>query len=514
MTTPASTPPPRPRRSHRLRGSDGSTPMPSDGWKLAPLVLVLIAAGLIAWSTTQSAESAAPPPAATQLPLSRSDLTCPSVDTAKLKAERTGIGLTTPSTDTARSDAGKGTVEITPIPHGESLTPKRPPALGKWEVVTQDADAAKTVFVSTTGSLAAGASAFTATSATDEAGGGLAVGACARPGRDAWFVGAGSSVDHASTLLVSNPGDTEAIADVTLLSRDGSSNPVSGLVVKPRDVVRIGLAEVAAGAGEVAVRVAASQGQVATAVLDTWAATLQPAGTEWVPTADEPATSLTVSPLIGGAERRELIIGNPNDRTASVKLQVVGQDGTFPVAKFEDVSVEPESVKLIDVPATLDKQTVALRLDSDQPVVASVRSISPGSPTDIAYGTSVPEISGPAVVPVDLPTVDPSGLRLLVSSADPSQEAKFTVTAHGADGPSLAEKTVTAPAGSSVVWEADDQRDLGAKLANVAYLVVRPEDGSKLLASATFASGDSAWAAMPLSEAPVTVTAPGVYPLG
>ena len=512
MTSP--TPPPRPRRSHRLRERGRSVSTATGGWKIAPLVLVLIAACLIAWSTTRGAESAAPPPAATQLPLGRSDLTCPSVDTAKLKADRTGIGFTTPSTDAAKSDAGQGTVEVTPIPHGDSLTPRRAPAVGDWEVVSQDADAAKTVFVSTTGSLAAGSSAFTATSATDEAGGGAAVGACARPGREAWFVGAGSSIDHASTLLVSNPGDTEAIADVTLLSRNGSSNPVSGLVVKPRHVVRIGLAEVAAGEGEVAVRVAASQGQVATAVLDTWTATLQPAGTEWVPTAQAPATSLTVSPLIGGADRRALIVGNPSDRTASVKIQVVGPDGTFPVAKFEDISVDPESVKLVDVPSSLDKQTVALKLDSDQPVVASVRSISPGSPADVAYGTSLAEISGPAVVPVDLPTVDASGLRLLVSGADPSHEAKFTVTAYSASGSSLSERSETVPAGSVVDWQADSQRDLGAKLSKVAYLVVRPDGGGQLLASATYSSGDSAWAAMPLAEAPVTVTAPGVYPLG
>jgi len=90
MTSPA--PPPPPRRSHRLRERGRSVSTATGGWKIAPLVLVLIAACLIAWSTTRGAESAAPPPAATQLPLGRSDLTCPSVDTAKLKADRTGDG--------------------------------------------------------------------------------------------------------------------------------------------------------------------------------------------------------------------------------------------------------------------------------------------------------------------------------------------------------------------------------------------------------------------------------------
>jgi Family of unknown function (DUF5719) len=503
VTTPA----PQSRRSHRQRGRDFATTGSSGAWRAAPLALLLVAAGLIAWSTTRDAESPAPAPAATELPLSQSDLTCPSIGTAKLPAERAGIGLTTPTTgDASKAAAPEGGLEIVPIPRGNNVTPKQPPAPGQWEVVTQDDKQADTVVVSSTGALAAGASAFAATSASEKAGGGQAVVACAAPSREAWFVGAGSTVDHTSTLLVSNPADTEAIVDVTLLTREGSREPVSGVVVKPRDVLRVDLSEVAAGAGEVAVRVAASQGQIATAILDHWTATLAPAGTEWIPIAQAPATSLAVSPLIADAERRELIVGNPGDRTASVDIQVIGADGTHPVQGFEHVSADPDGVTIVDVPESLAGQTAGLRLVSDQPIVASVRSVSPGSPTDIAYGTSLPDVSGAAVVPVDLPTVDPSGLRLLVSSADLASEVEFSVTAHAADGSTLTEDTRTARPGTALLWRSD-------RLDRAAYLVVRPTKG-ELLASATYAAGDSSWAAMPLTDAPMSVTAPGVYPLG
>jgi uncharacterized protein DUF5719 len=502
-----STPAPQSRRSHRQRGRDIATTGSSNSWRLAPLVLLLVAAGLIALSTVRGTESLEAAPAATELPLSQSDLTCPSIGTAGLPAERAGIGLTTPTTgDSSKAEAPVGGLEIVPIPRGSNLTPKQPPAHGQWETVTQDEDQADTVVVSSTGALAAGASAFAATSASEKAGGGQAVVACTAPSREAWFVGAGSSVDHTSTLLVSNPADTEAIVDVTLLTRDGNRDPVSGVVVKPRDVLRVDLSEVAAGAGEVAVRVTASQGQIATAVLDHWTATLEPAGTEWIPVAQAPATSLTVSPLIEDAERRELIVGNPGDRTASVDIQVIGADGTHPVQDFEHVSVDPDSVATVDVPESLAGQTIGLRLDTDQPIVAAARSVSPGSPTDLAYGTSLPDVSGAAVVPVDLPTVDPSGLRLMISSADPADEVEFSVTAHAADGSTLTEDTRTARPGTAVLWRAE-------RLDRAAYLVVEPTTG-QLLASATYAAGDSSWAAMPLTDAPMSVTAPGVYPLG
>jgi hypothetical protein len=503
VTTPA----PQSRRGHRQRGRDIATIGSSGGWRVAPLALLLVAAALIALSSTRGAESPAPAPAATELPLSHSDLTCPSVGTARLPAERAGIGLTTPTTDDSPKAADQeGGLAIVPIPRGNNLTPKQLPVPGHWEVVTQADDQADTVVVSSTGALAAGASAFAATSASEKAGGGQAVVACPAPSREAWFVGAGSSVDHTSTLLVSNPADTEAIVDVTLLTRDGSREPVSGVVVKPRDVLRVNLSEVAAGSGEVAVRVAASQGQIATAVLDHWTATLEPAGTEWIPFAQAPATSLAVSPLIEDAQRRALIVGNPGDRTASVDIQVVGADGTHPVQGFEHVTVDPDGLTIVDVPESLDGHTIGLRLDSDQPIVASARSVSPGSPTDIAYGTSLPDVGGTAVVPVDLPTVDPSGLRLLVSSADPASEVEFSVTAHAADGSTLTEDTRTARPGTALLWRAD-------RLEGVAYLVVKPTKG-ELLASATYAASDSSWAAMPLTDAPMSVTAPGVYPLG
>jgi Family of unknown function (DUF5719) len=497
------------RRGHRQTLPDSAV---RGVWRVMPLVVLLVAAGLIGWSTTRDAESAPSPPRSTELPLSSTDLTCPAVGATELSADKAGIGFTSLSR-AARASAAEDAVQVTPLPKGKPLAISRPTP-GRWQVVRQPADESEPLLVSVSGALAAGASAYAATTATDEAGAGLAVAECVRPSREAWFVGAGSTVDHASTLLLSNPATTDAIVDVTLLTADGGVEPevTAGIVVRPREVVRLVLSDVAAGEGETVVQVAATQGQVGAAVLDNWASTLDPAGTEWIPAAQPPATSSTVSPLIADSARQELIVGNPNDRSATVDIQVIGADGTAPVQDFETVTVGAGAVEVLRVPDLLEDQTAMLQLDADLPVVASLRSISSGSPVDLAYGTTVPELADPAVVPVDLPTVDPSGLSLAVAGASADSEAAFSVEAYDADGSSLAEVALTVGPGSTQTWEAGRRKDLDVDPADIAYLVVTPTEGT-LRASAVYVADDSARSSLPLRGAPSVIDAPGVYPL-
>jgi Family of unknown function (DUF5719) len=304
------------------------------------------------------------------------------------------------------------------------------------------------------------------------------------------------------------------VVDVSLLTKNGAVAPdnTSGLVLTSHEVERLDLAEFAADQGEAVVRVEATQGQVAAAVLDHWTATLTPAGTEWIPSAQPPAESATLSPLVEGAGRQELVIGNPGDRTADVDIQVIGPDGTHPVQDFEDASVSEGGVEVVRVPDAVADDTAALRLDADQPIVASVRSISSGEPVDVAYATAVPEVADPAVVPVDLPGVDPAGISLVVSSSDPASETSLTIEAYAADGSAVTESSVTVPAGATVTWQAGRRRDLDVDPDRVAYLVVTPGSGS-LRGGIGYVSSDSDWASMPLTSAPSVVVAPGVYPL-
>jgi hypothetical protein len=476
---------------------------------MMPLLVLVVLAGLLGLATVRGSEPAPPPPASTQLPLSRSDLTCPSVGAAKLPATKAGVGLTS----LVGTKGGDGAIDVMPLPDGKPEKPKPAPAPGVWSTVQQGDDASKPVLVSATGSMATGAAAFAATQADDKAGDGLAVASCPLPARSAWFVGAGSTVSHSSTLLLSNPGETDAIVDVSLLTSEGLKEPVSttGLAIEPHKVERLSLTDFAAGQGEAVIQVEASQGQIAAQVLDYWSATLAPAGTEWIPSAQPPDTSITVTPAIADAGSQELILGNPGDRTAGVDIQVIGPNGTFPIKNFERASVSQGGVEVVPIPDSVSGETAAIRLEADQPIVASVRSTSDASPADVAYGTTAPTVEDPAVAPVDLTAIDPSGVSLAVTSADPNADATVSVEAMAEDGSSLAKKTLTVPAGRTVSWHTSKDADLGTKASKVAYLVVNPTSGA--VRGAVVYEADDALSSLPLHSASTYAVAPGVYPL-
>jgi hypothetical protein len=495
------------RRTHRQRTRRPGR-MPSPSTRTMPLLVLVVLAGLLGLATVRASEPTPPPPASTELPLGRSDLTCPSVGAAKLPAAKAGVGITSLA---GAKGGGDGAVEVAPLPDGKAEKPKPAPKPGVWSMVQQDDDASAPVLVSATGSMATGAAAFAATSADDEAGGGLAVTSCPLPAGEAWFVGAGSTVSHSSTLLLSNPAETDAIVDVSLLTSDGLEEPVSttGLAIESHDVERLSLSDFAAGEGEAVIHVAASQGQVAAQVLDYWSATLSPAGTEWLPTSQPPGTSLTVTPAIEDAGSQDLILGNPGDRTAAVDIQVVGPNGTYPVQDFERASVEQGGVEVVSIPKSVSEDTAAIRLKADQPIVASIRSTSDGSPADIAYGTSAPEVRDPAVVPVDLTSIDPSGVSLAVTSADAEAEATLSIEAMAEDGSSLDQQSLTVPAGRTMSWRTG--KDLATKANKVAYLVVTLTSGA--IRAAVIYEAAGAWSSLPVQSASTYVVAPGVYPL-
>lgn len=503
-------PPSGERRAHRIRGRDPVRNAGQGRWRRVPIAVLAVAAALLAWAGIRQPEPPPGPPPPTELPLARSDLTCPAVGAAKLPAARAGIGIT----HLGGADDSGGDIAMRTLGRGgKPPALKSPPKPGDWSVLTEPADASAIVVISATDAMAVGAAAFVATVADDGAGGGLAVTPCPAPTREAWFVGAGSTVDHTSTLLITNPGDTQAVVDVSLLTSDGDNPSNTNVMLPPHGEQRLNLADLAAGRGDVVVEVAAEQGQLVAALLDYWTATLAPAGTEWIPAARPPSTDVTVGPVLADSGRRALIVGNPGDRTASVDIQVVGPDGTSPVEGFDSASVPPGSVETVRMPASLADQVFSVRLESDQPIVGSVRSVSKGNPADLAYGTSAPELDASAVVPVDLPTVDPAGVGVCLTSANPNVAAKASIEAHAAGGRSLAQTTVTVPAGATVTWQAGRHRDLKTDAEKVAYLVVTPTQGH-LVGDAFYETGGSGRAAFPLQSAATVVVAPGVYPLG
>jgi P pilus assembly chaperone PapD len=455
------------------------------------LVLLACCAGLLAWSDARPPEEALAAQSARALAIDRVSLACPGLRGS------TGSSL---AVGTLPGGAAGGEVSVAGV--------EAPAEPGAWSV-RSDADGT----VSARGPAAAATQAWRAGVADAGSGHGLTVGACPRPGTDVSFVGAGSTVEHESTLVVSNPGRTPAAFDVTLLTANGEMVPVStqGIALRPREQQEIPLSSVAADRGDVAVLVRASEGRVAAWMLDGWTAGLQPAGTEWVPAAAPAAESLTLTGVPAETVDREVVLANPGERTIVVRLQVVGPDATFVPGSLTGIEVPARSSTSVPLPRSLDDDALGLRLDADEPVLAAVRARSSGPRTDVAYAVSAPALTGPVVVPIRLGAVTASVPVLSLAAGRGS--GAVSIAAFDGAGAELATSTVELPAGLTTTYD-PGRRLARAAVRNAAYLVLAPRGAAPVQAAATYTSSRGGVSVLPLSTPPTTVLAPAAVPAG
>ncbi|MCW2825263.1 MAG: hypothetical protein JWQ91_2180 [Aeromicrobium sp.] len=328
-------------------------------------------------------------------------------------------------------------------------------------------------------------------------GGGLVVGQCPGVVDDSWLLGLGSGEKHLSTLILTNLEDTPAVADLTLWGAQGRIEAVDarGVVVEPRSVRRIPLADLAAGESELAVQVHRRRGSLSAVANDSATGSFR--GTEPISATATPRRVQVVSGLVEGTEGRTLLILNPGTATARVGVEVIGPKSTFTPSGLGKVRVRAGSVKAVTVPKSAGPGEQALRLTSDRPVSATVR-MSPGS-KDYAYAEAAPALTGPAVVPIDLGTEldDPS----LVLSA-PGRAASVEVLTYAADMARLSSTRIAVAAGTT---------ETVTLKGRAAYAVLHPK--GRVTGAVTYTRGGGL-SSLVLGAAPRTVLAPQVRPLG
>jgi hypothetical protein len=272
----------------------------------------------------------------------------------------------------------------------------------------------------------------------------LAWSPCPEPRARWWFVGAGAAtVTHDTVLTVSNPRVGQADIDLDVYGPKGlvKAPGLHGITIPARSSQTIDLAKVAPSVGDLAVNVVATRGLVAVSAADRFAPGVvgKPAQ-EWLPAQSLPATVVTLAGLPPQPDRATLVVVNPRQREAIVSVEAVGATGTFAPKDNASLTVPPGSVATIPVTSVFDGGPVALRVTSEQPVTATVRTVTAG---DVAFGTGVRPLRGKTALAV------PGGSGRLVLSSVGGQTS-VQVTAHDASGKSLLGTTVTVPKASSV----------------------------------------------------------------
>lgn len=475
----------------------------SGAWAIGAIVVAIVLLSVAGLRDSRGESSVDAP---TDTPVSSVVLSCPHFGNGDVSTSRTSIATTAVG---AKGRGGTGKSAVTKLPGNEGLDALVASDPGAWSSDTIDSNKTGSVLLTSTGANAPGSVAFEAADAPERLGGGLAVSGCTGSAKDAWFIGAGSVADRKSTLLLTNLSRSPAVATVSLLGTGGAVESVGGdaIVVQPGAVRAVPVEDLAAGEAELGLRVQTRRGALSASMADASTGDLQ--GSDWIPASRPVAKTQTITGLSPKARNRTLLVANPTDSTATVNLLVSGKDGVFTPRGFEQTEVRPGSIVSLDIPGSLGEEALALKLDSNEAVTATVRSVSSGSGPDVAYTAAGQALTSTAVVPTRIGTaIAAEDATLVLTGSRVDSAADATVTAHDSSGQALDKVEVAVPAGRTIVFDPTAKGELDASADQISYLTVDPGD-VPIFAAAMFRQG-AKMSTVPLIAAPSTTKSPAV----
>lgn len=331
-----------------------------------------------------------------------------------------------------------------------------------------------------TRALAPGASAGQLTRTTSGPVRGLSEAACTNPGSEFWFVGAGSAVGRHGRLYLSNADDTAAQVDVILYDEKGVINDDStrSLEIAPHKQRVVKLDSYAPTSKQLAVKVKAARGRVVAAMRDDMVdgSSGQPLGIDWIPAASAPSEQLVIPGLAPGSGARVLTLVAPGDTSAVVDLSVMGKGSTFIPSKLGRLEVPAGTVKQVAMESATGGDASALRISSDVPVTASVRSDvgARDGRRDFVHTAAVAPLTGAAVVPSTMNGSKVKSSLLLSALGRSTVEAEIALLTP--DGRQEQPIKVSIPAGGTI-----EAKLPGVKGSSRYTIVVTPAEPGKLV---------------------------------
>jgi hypothetical protein len=156
-------------------------------------------------------------------------------------------------------------------------------------------------------------------------------------------------------------------------------------------------------------------------------------GTDWIPAAAEPATTVYVPGILAGDGARVLSVVSTTDNDAIVTVRVLAQDGSYTPFERGSIVVPAGAVTTLDMtpalPATPNGVLpAALELTSDQPIVAGMRQFFGGSDVqnEAAFSAGTQPFTGPSAV-TGLPVRAATDVKLQIAAPVTDVEVDVTM---------------------------------------------------------------------------------------
>ncbi len=308
----------------------------------------------------------------------------------------------------------------------------------------------------TSGAGELAASGSTAVAADDLRG--FAASGCRAPAMESWLVGGAGTTGASDLILLANPGEVPAVADLTVFGASGALRPPGGqdLVIPPGVQRVVPLAGLAVGEEAPVVLVTATGAPVTATLQAALTRTLAPGGVDQVTpvTPDTAAVvpGVTVAPSAAAETEATTVVRllSPG-RDDSATVSVVGAGGdqvlTHQVPLTADV---PTQLELAGLPA--GSHTVSVT--SSAPVVSAVwQATGLGAGSDFAWYAPAPRLDADALVVV--PEGAGSAVAVASAATGPVEVRLDPVGPGGATGSTATVApghAVTLPAPAGAYW--------------------------------------------------------------
>jgi Family of unknown function (DUF5719) len=221
---------------------------------------------------------------------------------------------------------------------------------------------------------------------------------CTAPATSQWFVGGTSDVSSKGVIYIVNSGLSVSIADVFTWSENGEQ-AVKTFSLKPNSIGSVKLDSLAPGDSNIVVRVVARSGRINSYLVDERVTGLQKLGGDSVNAISDPARNFVITgipqQLVNNkAPNHYLRLFVPGVADANFTLELLSSNGRFIPIGFNERKLASGKVVELKLKPEVAKGAFAIKLSSDQPLVAAIRSrATSNGNSDFVWSTPSPALT-------------------------------------------------------------------------------------------------------------------------
>ena len=221
---------------------------------------------------------------------------------------------------------------------------------------------------------------------------------CTAPATSQWFVGGTSDVSSKGVVYLVNSGLSVSIVDIFTWSENGEQ-AVKTISLKANSNAAVKLDSLAPGDSSIVVKVVSRSGRVNSYLLDERVKGLQKLGGDSVNAISAPSKKFVITGIPQQLVKKKapthyLRIFVPGIADANFSLELISNNGRFIPTGYNERKLASGKVVEFKLKPEVSKGAFAIKLTSDQPIVAAIRSrATSNGNSDFVWSTPSPALA-------------------------------------------------------------------------------------------------------------------------